>query len=96
MFQVSEAFGRDLESALTAEGISSDAIIRRRDQLARPIDILKIARQSNLVGIWADTVTNETRGGSSRTGLVANGMSIGASLATFGSAIVGVAACAVM
>jgi hypothetical protein len=96
MFQVSEAFGKDLESALTAEGIRSTAIVRKKDQLATQTDILKLARQGNLVGNVANTVRNETRGGSSRAGLIGNGLSIGASLATLGSAIVGVAACEVM
>ncbi|KAL6154125.1 hypothetical protein ACJBU6_07411 [Exserohilum turcicum] len=95
MFQVSEAFGKDLEDALTAEGIRSTAIVRHRDKLARQTDILKMAKQSNLVGNVADTVNNETIG-SSGSRLVTNGVSIGASLATFASAIVGVAACTVM
>jgi hypothetical protein len=81
---------------LTAEGIRSTAIVRKKDQLATQTDILKLARQGNLVGNVANTVRNETRGGSSRTGLIGNGLSIGASLATLGNAIVGVAACAVM
>ena len=95
MFQVSEAFGKDLEDALTADGIRSTAIVRHRDKLARQTDILKMAKQSNLVGNVADTVNNETIG-SSGSRLVTNGVSIGASLATFASAIVGVAACTVM
>jgi hypothetical protein len=96
MFQVSEAFGVDLEDSLTAEGIRSTAIVRKKDQLARPADVLTMAQQSNLVGNVTNTVRNETKGGSSKLGLTASSMSIGASLLTIGSAIVGVAACTVM
>lgn len=96
MFQVSEAFGRDLEDALTAEGIRSTAIVRKKDQLARPAEVLTMARQSNLVGNVVNTVRNETRGGSSSMALQTNGLSMGASLLTIGSAIAGVAACTVM
>jgi hypothetical protein len=37
MFQVSEAFGEDIEEVLKGEGVRSDAIVRQRKEVVEPI-----------------------------------------------------------
>lgn len=56
IFQVSEAFGNDLEDVLAAEGIRSTAMIRRRQEVVRPMQIIEQARQTSMLNGIANTV----------------------------------------
>lgn len=81
MFQVSEDFGTDLQEVLRAEGITSQAIVRQRDQIARPVLPATV--------VPAERASTFLQGISRSVGVGANLLSIGASIA-------GLAACNVM
>ena len=84
MFQVSEAFGKDMDEVLRAEGIQSRAIVRRKEtkstpqSYANPPDMPANARKSGfLEGIAMST-------------------GVGANLVTIGATLAGLASCTVM
>ena len=84
MFQVSEAFGKDMDEVLRAEGIRSQAIVRRKEtksapqSYANPPAMPAAARSSGfLQGI-------------------ATSVGVGANLVTIGATLAGLASCTLM
>lgn len=80
IFQVSEAFGNDIEEVLKAEGVRSTAIVRHREEVAQPLPptIVPPAKSADFL-----------KGISKSVGMGANLVGIGLSIA-------GLAACNVM
>lgn len=81
MFQVSEAFGVEIEEVLKVEGIQSNAVTRRRVEVVQdplPPTIVPPAQVKTFLSGIAQSV------------------GVGANLLTIGAAITGIAACNVM
>ena len=81
MFQVSEAFSKDIEEVLLVQGIRSQAIVRRREQ-----------SNSNIPPITLPTAARRPEYLES----IARSVGIGANLVTIGAAVAGLASCSVM
>ena len=77
MFQVSEAFSNDIEDVLLAQGIRSNAIVRRKQTIDRPVTIPTVARSKTFLGGVANSV-----------GVGANLITVGAAVAGLASCTV--------
>ena len=69
-FQVSEEFGEDIKDALAAEGIRSNAVIQRQQEVVQPTQVIQVARERNMLP-----------GIASRVGIGASLFSVAASVA---------------
>jgi len=92
-FQVSEAFGDELNDVLIAEGITTTDVVLRRQELVQPRKVIDIVRNTDLVKAATETIGFDSSALSSAIITVAK---TGLVIAKVGAAIAGIATCNVM
>ena len=84
MFQVSEAFGKDMDEVLRAEGIRSQAIVRRKETKSTP------QSYANPPAMPAAAQSSGFLKG------IAKSVGVGANIVAIGATLAGLASCTVM
>jgi hypothetical protein len=92
-FQVSEAFGDELNDVLISEGVTTTDVVLRRQELVQPRKVIDLVKNTDLVKAATETVGFDSSALSSAVITVAK---TGLVIAKVGAAIAGAVTCNVM